>query len=104
MFVLGFLLSRTSEKLWLQVHGIERVDGLVIVGLDLSCKKQEWSVFLFLLMVFPPFPQCDLVGSIFGTSSEYRCKLTLLDLLETLISGSHICGLFEVKSRLQALA
>jgi hypothetical protein len=53
---------RTSEKLWLQVHGIERVDGLVIVGLDLS----------------------------------------LLDLLETLICGSHICELFDVKSRLQA--
>jgi hypothetical protein len=30
---------RTSEELSLQVHGIEGVDGLVIVGLDLSCLK-----------------------------------------------------------------
>lgn len=32
------VLRPTSEKLWLQVHRIERVDSLVIVGLDLTCK------------------------------------------------------------------
>lgn len=29
----------TTEELGLEVHGIERVDGLIVVGLDLSC----WS-------------------------------------------------------------
>jgi hypothetical protein len=33
------ILYLTSEKLCLQVHGIEGVDGLVIVGLDLTCQK-----------------------------------------------------------------
>lgn len=27
----------TTEKLRLEVHGVERVDSLVIVGLDLTC-------------------------------------------------------------------
>jgi hypothetical protein len=27
----------TTEKLRLQVHGVEGVDGLIIVGLDLTC-------------------------------------------------------------------
>jgi len=31
--------GRTSEKLWLQVHGIEGIDGLVIVGFDLTCNQ-----------------------------------------------------------------
>jgi hypothetical protein len=29
--------KRTSKQLWLQVHGIEGVDRLVIVGFDLTC-------------------------------------------------------------------
>jgi hypothetical protein len=35
-----YRLDLTSEKLRLQVHGIEGVDGLVIVGLDLTCEKK----------------------------------------------------------------
>jgi hypothetical protein len=31
----------TSKEIGLQVHLIERVDGLVIVGLDLTC-RQPW--------------------------------------------------------------
>jgi hypothetical protein len=30
----------STEELGLEVHGIERVDGLIVVGLDLSC----WSM------------------------------------------------------------
>ena len=33
--------GRTSEKLWLQVHGIEGIDGLVIVGFDLTCNALQ---------------------------------------------------------------
>jgi hypothetical protein len=32
-------LKHTSKELGLQVHGIERVDSLVIVGFDLTCKE-----------------------------------------------------------------
>ena len=34
-----FIVKCTSKELGLQVHGIERVDGLVIVGFDLTCQK-----------------------------------------------------------------
>ena len=40
------MLDRTSQKLRLQVHGIERVDGLVIVGLDLTCENKVASAFI----------------------------------------------------------
>ena len=30
-----------AEQLWLQVHVVEGVDGLIVVGLDLAC---EWLV------------------------------------------------------------
>jgi hypothetical protein len=33
----------TTEELSLEVHGIERVGGLVVVGLDLSCSAGMWS-------------------------------------------------------------
>lgn len=36
-WVLETVAIDTTEKLWLQVHGIEGVNGLVIVGLELSC-------------------------------------------------------------------
>ena len=39
----GGLLT-TTKKLRLEVHVIERVDGLVIVGLDLSCGKRTVSI------------------------------------------------------------
>lgn len=32
-------LERTSKKLGLQVHRVERIDGLVIVGLDLTWER-----------------------------------------------------------------
>jgi hypothetical protein len=34
----------TTEKLWLEVHGVEGVDGLIVVGLDLTCEAKSWSV------------------------------------------------------------
>jgi len=43
------MLDRTSQKLRLQVHGIERVDGLVIVGLDLTCQTNFYQPLLFQL-------------------------------------------------------
>ena len=66
----------TTEKLWLQVHGIEGVDGLIVVGLDLSCNSRV------------------SLGSL-SRCASHLCvanSLTLWDLLETLIGGSHICG------------
>lgn len=33
----------SAEELWLEVHGIERVDGLIVVGLDLSYKAKVSS-------------------------------------------------------------
>jgi hypothetical protein len=27
---------RTSQELWLEIHAVEVVDGLIVVGLDLS--------------------------------------------------------------------
>ena len=43
------MLDRTSQKLRLQVHGIERVDGLVIVGLDLTCETKLHQLSFFRL-------------------------------------------------------
>lgn len=34
----------TSEELRLEVHVIERVDGLIVVGLDLSCEAKNVSM------------------------------------------------------------
>ena len=34
-----YRMNRTSQKLRLQVHGIEGIDGLVIVGLDLTWQR-----------------------------------------------------------------
>lgn len=33
----------TSKKLWLQVHGVEGIDGLVIVRFDLTCQTKFLS-------------------------------------------------------------
>jgi len=40
--------GRTSQKLRLQVHGIEGINGLVIVGLDLTCQTKFQSSALAL--------------------------------------------------------
>lgn len=47
----------TAKELGLQVHLVERVDGLVIVGLDLSCKRQEKNVSLGFFIV--ALPECS---------------------------------------------
>jgi hypothetical protein len=39
------VLYHTSEKLRLQVHGIEGVDGLIVVGLNLSCGDECVSFY-----------------------------------------------------------
>lgn len=33
----------STEKLWLEVHGVEGVDSLIVVGLDLSCRHRVSS-------------------------------------------------------------
>ena len=33
----------STEELWLEVHGIERIDGLIVVGLDLSYRVKVSS-------------------------------------------------------------
>ena len=45
----------TTEELRREAHVIERVHGLIVVGLDLSCKrgKQEKSSAKLLVMVVP---------------------------------------------------
>jgi hypothetical protein len=80
-------LNRTSQKLRLQVHRIERIDSLVIVGLDLTCQTKFHQLQSFQL--------CRITsgGVLFG---EIFSVLTFWDLLETLINGSHDCGLIDV--------
>jgi len=51
------ILDLTSEKLCLEVHGVERVDGFVIVGLDLTCQK---FLSARVLQVLPP----DTLGAV----------------------------------------
>lgn len=33
----------STEELWLEVHAVERIDGLIVVGLDLSCEVKVSS-------------------------------------------------------------
>lgn len=37
----------SAEELWLEVHGIEGVDGLVIVRLDLSCWPKSAQIQIY---------------------------------------------------------
>lgn len=34
----------STEELALEVHGVERISGLVIVGLDLTCRLLDWGL------------------------------------------------------------
>jgi hypothetical protein len=45
--------DRTSQKLGLQVHSVERINGLVIVGLDLTCQTKFHQLVFFQLAAQP---------------------------------------------------
>ena len=78
--------DRTSKKLGLQVHGIERVDGLV----------HSWTRFvlqdILSASVSSMLSPHGSRGGVFVAKLEMM--LTFWDLFETLISGSHDCGFF----------
>lgn len=42
----GFFSVHTSKQLGLQAHLIERIDGLIVVGLDLAC-TDTWRLAVF---------------------------------------------------------
>jgi len=48
-----YRVNRTSQKLRLQVHGIEGIDGLVIVGLDLTWQRKFHQSLLIQLCGAP---------------------------------------------------
>jgi len=115
---------RTSKQLGLQVHLVERVDGFVIVGLDLTCVGTvtlaavwHWrcdhadTVRGSGISKIPSFswrqqrpPKRWVEGTAALADGSKHGKLTLRDILKSLV-GSHDAGERQVRSLgLQALA
>jgi hypothetical protein len=89
--------SPTSKKLSFEVHRIERVGDLIVVGFDLSYRGAGASVFVasWYLLACTRWRQRTFASELLEWCGDLR---TLRDLLETLIS--HDCD--EVFRRSQA--
>ena len=61
-------ISHTAKQLRLQVHGIEGVGNLIVVGLDLTCRRRKTGLSAFESLKYFAVPLCFLATEGSGAS------------------------------------
>ena len=61
-------ISHTAKQLRLQVHGIEGVDDLIVVGLNLTCRRRKTRLSAFESLYYFAVPLCFLATEGSGAS------------------------------------